>query len=134
MNKPFQNKDILLNDKQNSSKVVVIFEVKYKTGYENEHLSLAADLKSELSKAEGFISSERFSSLSEEGKILSLSVWESEEAVTKWRNQIAHRKCQKAGHDFLFEKYRITVTSVIREYTDKDRIQAPHDSNDYLFS
>ncbi len=123
-----------MNNNEIASKIVVIFEVKPKKEGMDEYLSHAARLKSELSKMEGFISVERFSSLNEEGKLLSLSVWENKEAAAKWRNQIAHRESQKAGHDSLFEKYRITVASVIREYTDNDRAQAPHDSNDYLKS
>lgn len=116
----------------NNDKVIVIFEVKPKKDGMGDYLAHAANLRSELSKMEGFISSERFSSLNEEGKLLSLSVWENEEAATKWRNQIAHRQSQKAGHDSLFEKYHITVASVIREYSNNDRGEAPQDSNDYL--
>jgi len=114
--------------------VVVIFEVKPKKESMDEYLSFAANLKPILSEMEGFVSVERFSSLNEEGKLLSLSVWENERAATKWRNQIIHRKSQKAGYDSLFEKYHITVASVIREYTEKDRTQAPDDSNDYLIA
>ncbi len=121
-----------MNDTKITSKVVVIFEVEPKKGNMDEYLSHAAHLKSELSKMEGFISVERFSSLNEEGKLLSLSVWENEEAAAKWRNQIIHRESQQAGYDSLFEKYHIMVASVIREYTDRDRMQAPEDSNDYL--
>ncbi len=115
-----------------NGKVIVVFEVSPKEEGLNEYLSLAANLKSELSKIEGLISIERFSSLNEEGKLLSLSVWENEEAVARWRNHVAHRESQKAGHDSLFEKYHITVASIIREYTDTDRTQAPDDSNEYL--
>lgn len=117
---------------KSSGKVAVIFEVKPKKEGMGDYLSFAAKLKPMLSKMEGFVSVERFSSLNEEGKLLSLSVWENEEAAARWRNQIAHRESQKEGHDSLFEKYHILVTSVIREYTEKDRTQAPHDSNDYL--
>ena len=113
-------------------KVIVIFEVKPKKEGMNEYLMHATNLKSELAKMEGFISAERFSSLNEDGKLLSLSVWENEEATTKWRNQIAHRKSQKAGHDSLFDEYHITVASVVREYTDSVRTEAPQDSNNYL--
>jgi heme-degrading monooxygenase HmoA len=116
----------------NNNKVVVIFEVKPKKDGMGDYLEHAANLRTELSKMEGFVSAERFSSLNEEGKLLSLSVWENEEAAERWRNHIAHRKSQKAGHDSLFEKYHITVTSVIREYTDNDRTEAPQDSNEYL--
>jgi heme-degrading monooxygenase HmoA len=116
----------------NKDKVIVIFEVKPKKEGMDDCLKHAANLKSELSKMDGFISSERFSSLNEDGKLLSLSVWESEEAAAKWRNQIAHRQSQKAGHDSLFEKYHITVASVMREYSNDDRADVPADSNDYL--
>ena len=118
--------------RQGSSKVAVIFEVKPKKEGMNEYLSLAAKLKSGLAGMEGLVSIERFSSLNEAGKLLSLSVWENEEAAAKWRNQVNHRESQKAGHDSLFEEYHISVASVIREYTGRDREQAPHDSNDYL--
>ncbi len=114
------------------SKVVVIFEVKPKKEGMNDYLWHAANLKAELSKMGGFISAERFSSINEEGKLLSLSVWENEESAAKWRNHIAHRQSQKAGHDSLFDSYHITVASVIREYTNEDRAEAPQDSNDYL--
>jgi heme-degrading monooxygenase HmoA len=70
--------------------------------------------------------------LSEKGKLLSLSIWENEECVAKWRNQTAHRQSQNAGHNSLFEKYHITETSVIREYSDTDRAEASPDSNNYL--
>ncbi len=113
-------------------KVVVIFEVKPKKEGMQDYLAHAQNLKSELSKMEGFISAERFSSLNEDGKLLSLSVWENEESASKWRNHIAHRQSQKAGHDSLFEKYHIIVASVIREYSNNDRTEAPQDSNDYL--
>lgn len=115
-------------------KVVVIFEVKPKKEGIDEYLRLAASLKTELAKMDGLVSIERFSSLSEEGKLLSLSFWENEEAVTKWRNHMAHRMSQKKGHDSLFESYRISVAPVIREYTNTDRHQAPYDSNDFLKS
>ncbi len=115
-----------------SNKIVVIFEVTPKKEGMAKYLSLAASLKAELIKMEGFISIERFASLNKDGKLLSLSVWESEEAAAKWRNLLAHRESQKAGHNSLFEKYHITVASVIREYTQTERQHAPHDSNDYL--
>ncbi len=74
----------------------------------------------------GFISVERFASLNEEGKLLSLSVWESEEAAAAgWRNQINHRNSQKKGHDTLFEKYKISVAAVIREYTNEQTGTSP---------
>ncbi|MEG6523449.1 antibiotic biosynthesis monooxygenase family protein [Desulfotomaculum sp. 1211_IL3151] len=109
--------------------VLVIFEVTIKKDYMDGYLALAANLKNELMKSEGFIRSERFSSLVNEGKLLSLSVWESEEAVSKWRNQAEHRMSQKQGRDSMFESYNITVTSKIRSYSKDDRSEAPEDSN-----
>ena len=78
---------------------------------------------------EGFISIERFQSLVEEGKILSLSFWEDEEAIKKWRNVMEHRVAQKKGKYELFESYRIRVAEVVRDYSKTDRNGAPSDSN-----
>ena len=115
-----------------NSKVVVLFEVTPTAEGKVRYLELAAQLKLLLSDAKGFIHSERFSSLNEEGKLLSLSVWENETAATNWRNQLNHRDSQKKGHNSLFEKYKISVAAVIREYTQNDRKQAPEDSNSFL--
>ncbi len=114
------------------SKIVVIFEVKPKKENMDDYLNHAVRLKEELSRMEGFVSAERFSSLNEEGKLISLSVWESEQAAAKWRNHMAHRQSQKTGHESLFEEYHITVASVLREYNDKNREHAPEDSNNHL--
>jgi heme-degrading monooxygenase HmoA len=116
----------------NNHKVVVVFEVKPRQESIEHYLKYASNLKTELSKMEGFISVERFSSLNEEGKLLSLSIWENEAAVAKWRNHVEHRESQQAGQDSLFENYRIMVASVVREYSNEDRTEAPQDSNDYL--
>lgn len=115
-----------------SGKVAVLFEVTPKKEGKEEYLNLGAALKSELVKIPGFISVERFMSLNEEGKLLSLSIWENEEAAAQWRNHINHRYSQKKGHSELFEKYKISVAAIIREYTKNDREQAPGDSNKYL--
>lgn len=115
-----------------SPKVAVLFEVKPKTEGKDEYFKLAAALKTELAKMPGFIRVERFASLNEEGKLLSLSVWENEVAAAAWRNQINHRGSQKKGHDALFEHYHISVASIIREYTQDDRKEAPEDSNRFL--
>lgn len=82
-----------------------------------------------LANAKGFIRAERFSSLVTERKLLSLSVWESEEAVNEWRNHDEHRNGQQAGRSSMFESYTITVATALRSYTDTDRQQAPPDSN-----
>lgn len=88
-------------------------------------------LKSELTNMPGFISVERFLSLNEEGNY-SASLLGNEEAASNWRNKMNHRNCQKKGHDSLFEKYKISVAEVIRQYTKDDRQEAPEDSNRYL--
>lgn len=114
------------------SKVIVLFEVKPTKAGMQKYLDNAAMLKPMLSGFEGFIRAERFASLSEEGKLLSMNVWTDEAAVERWRNVMEHRMCQKEGKEQLFESYKITVCSAIREYTDVDREEAPKDSNEYM--
>ncbi len=105
--------------------IVVLFEVVIRPEYKEAYLELAAGLKTALEASPGFIRSERFSSLAQEGKLLSLSVWESEEAVASWRQQTEHQFCQKQGRQLMFESYRITVASKLRSYTLTDRTEAP---------
>lgn len=112
--------------------VMVLFEVTIKKDCMEQYLALAAALKEELAKAEGFIRSERFGSLSQEGKLLSMSIWEDEESIAKWRNQVAHRHSQQQGREQIFEEYRITVVSPLRQYTMEERTEAPDDSNRYF--
>lgn len=112
--------------------VFVLFEVTIKKYKMDVYLQLATSLKKELAKAEGCIRSERFSSLVEEGKLLSLSVWESEECVTQWRNLAMHRICQQKGRAIAFADYSITVLAPVRGYTKTDRRNAPEDSNQFL--
>lgn len=114
------------------SKVVVLFEVKPTKEGMQKYLDNSAMLKPMLSGFEGFIRAERFTSLNEEGKLLSMNVWTDEAAVEHWRNVVEHRMCQKEGKEKLFESYKITVCSTIREYTDIDRDEAPKDSNDFM--
>ena len=104
---------------------VVIFELEPKAGHREDYLGVAADLRSELEKAEGFISVERFTSLTHEGKLLSLSFWRDAEAVVAWRSQREHRKAQAKGRGELFADYRLTVAEVERQYGLRDRAQAP---------
>ncbi len=115
-----------------NSQIIVIFEVKPTQEGKAEYLKIASELREELSKAEGFISGERYQSLSEEGKLLSINIWESEEALSKWRNNHQHRQGQKKGHDSLFEKYNIKVAKILRDYSLSDRAQAPADSNEFI--
>lgn len=114
------------------SKVVVLFEVKLTKNGMKRYLDLAAILKSMLVESPGFISAERFMSINEEGKLLSMNVWENEDSVKRWRNVMEHRMSQKEGRENLFESYKITVCSVIREYSDTDRKEAPQDSQEYF--
>ena len=114
------------------AEVVVLFEVKPTKEGMQRYLDLAAELKPMLAGFEGFIRAERFQSLNEEGKLLSMNVWESEEAVTRWRNTLQHRMSQAEGREKLFESYRITVCEAVRSYSDTDRAQAPADSNEYF--
>lgn len=111
--------------------IIVLFEVNVKHGKMDEYLKMAGSLKESLAKAEGFIRSERFSSLASEGKLLSMSVWENEECVSKWRNFNTHRIVQKNGRMNDFADYRITVVTPIRTYTMTDRTEAPADSDKY---
>ncbi|HZJ57210.1 MAG TPA: antibiotic biosynthesis monooxygenase [Clostridia bacterium] len=108
----------------------VIFEVVVNQEHMDEYLSLAAGLRESLMKNKGFIRAERFSSIVDNRKLLSLSVWESEEAISDWRNRAEHRLGQRQGRDSFFESYTITVTSPVRTYTDTDREEAPKDSNE----
>ena len=102
----------------------VIFEVEPEAGHEQDYLDLAARLRPELEKIGGFISIERFRSLSQEGKILSLSFWRDEEAIARWRQQEQHQSAQRAGRERIFRDYRIRVAAVMRDYG-MDKKQAP---------
>ncbi len=115
-----------------SDQVIVLFEVTIKEGCMDEFQKMGGALKEELAGAEGFIAIERFSSVSRNGKFLTKSIWENEEAVTKWRNRINHRRSQQKGRESIFEGYKISVASLLREYTNDDRIDGPQDSNDYF--
>jgi heme-degrading monooxygenase HmoA len=110
----------------------VIFEVKPKIEGKDEYLKIASKLSKYLENREGFISIERFQSLTEEGKILSLSFWRDEAAIEKWRNILEHRAGQKKGKESLFHSYRIRVAEVVRDYTESDRNEAPSDSKNVL--
>lgn len=113
-------------------KVIVLFEVDMKMGKKEDYLKRAAMLKEYLKDMEGFISAERFQSLSSESKLLSMTVWESEESVEVWRNMAKHRESQMAGRLEDFDDYKITVVTPIREYGMNDRKDAPADSNKYF--
>lgn len=106
----------------------VIFEVKPKSTGKTEYLKIASELKEFLGNREGFISIERFQSLSDKGKVLSLSFWKDEIAIEKWRILFEHRIAQKKGKLNLFHSYRIRVAEVVRDYTESNRSETPTDS------
>jgi heme-degrading monooxygenase HmoA len=108
--------------------IAVIFEVRPAEGRRQEYLDLAAALRPMLERSEGFLSVERFESLSEPGKILSLSFWRDEEAVRRWREYEGHRLAQARGRAGVFSDYRLRIAAVIRDYGMAEREQAPADS------
>ncbi|MGA0033615.1 MAG: antibiotic biosynthesis monooxygenase family protein [Burkholderiales bacterium] len=108
--------------------IAVIFEVWPADGRKQEYLDIAAGLRPLLEQVDGFISIERFESLTEPGKILSLSVFRDEEAVARWRMLEQHRAAQAGGRGGIFRNYRLRVASVIRDYGMTQRDQAPADS------
>ncbi|HYM01806.1 MAG TPA: antibiotic biosynthesis monooxygenase [Stellaceae bacterium] len=105
----------------------VIFEVQPKSGRQRDYLDIAAALRADLETIDGFISVERFQSLSSEGKLLSLSFWRDAEAVRRWREHARHQRAQHRGRSEIFADYRITVAEVVRQYGLSDRAEAPQD-------
>jgi heme-degrading monooxygenase HmoA len=108
--------------------IAVIFEVRPVPGRKQDYLDIAAELRAELVKIDGFISVERFQSLSDPEKLLSLSFWCNEDAVRNWRNNTKHRKSQILGRNDVFAGYRLIVADVIRDYSMTERSEAPADS------
>ena len=108
--------------------IAVIFEVWPAEGQQSAYLDLAAGLRSELEQEDGFISIERFQSLTEPGKLLSLSIWRDEDTVRRWRQFEGHRAAQAKGRGGIFADYRLRVASIIRDYGMSERAQAPADS------
>lgn len=108
----------------------VIFEVLPHEQHKQEYLDIAASLRPELEKIKGFISIERFQSLNNPNKILSLSFYENEASLDEWRNLHVHRNAQGKGRGELFEGYRIRIVSVVRDYGMFERDEAPKDSRD----
>lgn len=108
--------------------IAIIFEVTPALGRRQEYLDLAAALRPELERQDGFISIERFASIGNEGKLLSLSYWRDEEAVRRWREFEGHRLAQARGRAGVFADYRLRVASVVRDYGMNERGEAPPDS------
>jgi heme-degrading monooxygenase HmoA len=108
--------------------IAVIFEAQPHAERKDAYLDAAARLRPLLANIDGFISIERFESLSQPGRLLSLSFWRDEAAVRQWRNVEQHRRIQAAGRAGIFADYRLRVAEVLRDYGMNDRAQAPGDS------
>lgn len=105
--------------------IAVIFEVKPAAGHQDAYLAIAARLRPMLEEIEGFISVERFQSLSNPGKLVSLSFFADEEAVRRWRETSEHRAAQNAGRSGIFAHYRLRVATVMRDYSINERAEVP---------
>jgi heme-degrading monooxygenase HmoA len=103
----------------------VIFQVEPKPGRAKEYFDIAALLRSELEKIDGFISVERFESVSTPGKFVSLSFWRDEAAIREWRAHIGHQHAQRRGRGEIFQNYRLSVVQIVRDYGMLDRDEAP---------
>lgn len=108
--------------------IAVIFEVWPKAEHKQEYLDIVASLRPLLEQVDGFISIERFQSLSQPGKLLSLSFFRDEAAIAQWRQLEAHRAAQSAGRGAIFDDYRLRIAGVVRDYGMNERAQAPADS------
>jgi heme-degrading monooxygenase HmoA len=112
--------------------IAVIFEVQPKPGHAQRYFDIAAALKPMLDAIDGFISVERFESLTQPGRYLSLSYWRDEDAVRAWRTHALHRDGQTEGREVVFDDYRIRMAAVLRDYGLRERGQAPADSRRYF--
>lgn len=108
--------------------IAVIFEVEMPADARGEYLDWATQLRPLLEEIDGFLSIERFESLTTPGRLLSLSFWRDETAVANWRALPEHRRAQAAGRDHVFSGYRLRVAEVLRDYGMTERDQAPADS------
>lgn len=108
--------------------IAVIFEVELAEGRMDQYLTLAAALRGELETIDGFLSVERFQSMSTPNKMVSLSFFRDEQAVQQWRNTTVHRATQVRGRAGIFTNYRLRVAGVVRDYGMADRAEAPADS------
>lgn len=108
--------------------IAVIFEVTPQEGRADDYFAMAAALKADVEAADGFVSVERFASVTTPGKFLSLSVWRDEEALKRWRAHGRHQIAQQAGRREVFAGYRLRVASVIRDYGMDERAEAPEDA------
>jgi heme-degrading monooxygenase HmoA len=111
--------------------IAVIFEVEPAEGHGKDYFDRAADLKPLLETMDGFISVERFRSLANENRYLSLSFWRDEASVAAWRQTEEHRLAQRDGRAGIFADYRLRIASVIRDYGLRARDEAPFDARVY---
>ncbi|CAG1008906.1 MAG: antibiotic biosynthesis monooxygenase [Rhizobiaceae bacterium] len=110
--------------------IAVIFEVEPAEGSRDAYLAMAAGLKPLLEDVDGFVSVERFQSLADSARMLSLSFWRDEAAVAAWRATAEHRAAQAAGRGGIFAGYRLRVAHVLRDYGMREREQVPADSRE----
>ena len=108
--------------------IAVIFEVEPADGRAADYFAMAMQLKADVEAADGFISVERFESVTRPGKFVSLSFWRDEEALMKWRSHGRHQTMQKAGRGGVFADYRLRIASVVRDYGMAERDEAPDDA------
>ena len=108
--------------------IAVIFEVWPAQGCKDDYLGIAAALRADLDRIDGFISIERFQSLSDPQKLLSLSFWRDEDAAKNWRNHSKHRESQTKGRSGIFADYRLRVAAVARDYGLTAHAEVPEDS------
>lgn len=109
--------------------IAVIFEIWPINGRKADYLEHAGRLRSELGRVEGFVSVERFQSLADPDKLLSVSFWRDEAAIAQWRRHAEHRAAQSEGRKGIFRDYRLRIAGVIRDYgMTRGREQAPEDS------
>ena len=108
--------------------IAVLFEVWPAEGHMRAYLDLAAELRPDLEGIDGFISVERFQSLTDPDKLLSMSFWRDEDAVRAWRNMPSHRRTQARGRAGVFRDYRLRIAGVIRDYGMTERAEVPADS------
>ncbi len=108
--------------------IAMIFEYRIDERHRTPYQSHAALMRELVTHVDGFVSFERFNSATDDGKVLALAFFETEEAVTRWRNSAEHRKAQNLGRVRYFTDYRLRMATVTRDYTMTDRDEAPHDS------
>ncbi len=112
--------------------IAVIFEVVPGEGKRGSYLDMAAQMRPLLDDIDGFVSIERFQSLTQPHKLLSLSFFKDESAIAQWRNLSAHRAAQTRGREGVLADYRLRIAHVVRDYGLFDRCEAPEDSQAVL--